>query len=72
MLDRRPIQGKICIAERLITWISKRGISAVLVQWPKEFNFIILEKLRPDFEMCNECMALNERGEYNASSSNTA
>jgi hypothetical protein len=30
-------------------------------QWPKDFNFIILETLRPDSEVCSECMALNDR-----------
>jgi ribosomal protein L40E len=32
--------------------------------WPtNSFNIIIAERLPPDFEICNECIALNRAGE---------
>ena len=26
--------------------------------WPRDFNFIVLDKLRPEHEICSECSVL--------------
>jgi hypothetical protein len=39
------------------TWHFCRDCS----QWPSEFNIILLEQLQPDWQLCSECIALEQQ-----------
>jgi len=39
------------------TWHFQRDCS----QWPNNFNIILTEILRADFEVCSECIALEKQ-----------
>jgi hypothetical protein len=41
------------------TWHFCRDCS----QWPRDFNIILSERLRPDSELCSECVALAQQRE---------